>query len=109
MSFARPQDIYKTIEELLVAIWSKTLNVQLSVPFPHMKFAEAISRFGSDKPDTRFGMEIKDISDIVKSGKVSIFTNAIKSGNTVKAINVKGMAGKLRQLENFLNLKYFRN
>ena len=71
----------------------KRYRVQL--PFPRMKYEDAMDRFGSDKPDTRFEMELKDLSEVVEECGFKVFASAVENGGQVKAINVKGAASKL--------------
>ena len=79
-------------------IWKQALNIDIPTPFPRMSFNEAISRFGSDKPDTRFALELKDVTHIFKGSSIDIFSKAINQGETVKAINIKKL-GNLGQKE----------
>ena len=80
MSFITPEDIYQIMEGLMVAIWKETLGVELSAPFPRMDYYEAMERFGSDKPDVRFGMELKDVTDIGKECEFNVFKTVAGSG-----------------------------
>ncbi|MFT5128916.1 MAG: aspartyl-tRNA synthetase [Rhodothermales bacterium] len=92
MSFAEPDDLYALIEGMMAKLLKTALNVDVPVPFPRMTYAEAIRRFGSDKPDTRFGMELVDLSDIVTDCGFTVFTSAVESGGCVMAINAGGQA-----------------
>ena len=90
MSFVTVEDIQRTMEGLMVHIFKEVLGVELELPFPVLTYDEAMNRFGVDKPDTRFGMELKDVSQILKNSSFKIFRDAIEKGEIIKAINVKG-------------------
>lgn len=92
MSFIDREDIYALIEGLLKRIWKTTLDMDISTPFQRMSFQEAMDRFGSDKPDLRYAMEIVDFSDVFEGSKFNVFKKVVESGGVVKAMNVKGMA-----------------
>ncbi len=93
MSFIEREDIYQLIEGLLKRIWKTALNVELSTPFKRMPFQEAINRYGIDKPDTRFGMEIQDFTEEFRGSGFKVFSGTIANHGVVKAVNAKGMAG----------------
>src|SRR6185369_16685804 len=93
MSFIEREDIYSLIEGLLKRIWKVALNVEIPIPFKRLTFHEAINRFGVDKPDTRFGMEIVDFTEEFRSSGFKVFSGAIANQGVVKALNAKGMAG----------------
>lgn len=93
MSFIEREDIYGLIEGLLKRIWKVALNVDLVTPFKRMPFKEAINRYGIDKPDTRFGMEIQDFTEDFRSSTFKVFSGTVANQGVVKAINAKGMAG----------------
>jgi len=90
MSFVSPEDIYKVMEEMFYKIFKEILDVELSIPFPRLSYHEAMRRFGSDKPDLRFGMEIQDVTDIVKNAEFRVFSSVAESGGCVRALNAKG-------------------
>jgi len=90
MSFVTVEDIQRTMEGLMVHIFKEVLGVKLELPFPVLTYDEAMNRFGVDKPDTRFGMELRDVSQILKKSSFKIFRDAIEKGEIIKAINVKG-------------------
>jgi aspartyl-tRNA synthetase len=92
MSFIERQDIYSLIEGLLQRLWKLALDVDIPVPFPRVSFAEALNRWGSDKPDTRFGIELADFTEEFRPSKFKVFSGAVAAGGVVKAINAKGMA-----------------
>jgi len=92
MSFIEREDIYQLIEGLLKRVWKVALGIDLPTPFPRMPFAEALNRFGIDKPDTRFGMELNDFTEEFRHSTFKVFSGAVAAGGVVKAVNVKGLA-----------------
>ncbi|MCK1991665.1 aspartate--tRNA ligase [Peribacillus muralis] len=88
-SFMSQEDIIKTAENMMAKVMKDVKGLDVTLPFPKMTYNEAMSRYGSDKPDTRFGMELIDVSDIVKDSDFKVFTGAVASGGQVKAIVVK--------------------
>lgn len=103
MSFIDREDMYALIEGLLKTVWKKTLGEEIATPFFRMPFHEAMNRFGSDKPDMRFGLEIQDFSDDFRESDFKVFAGTVQSGGAVKAFNAKGLAditqGELNHLE----------
>jgi len=104
MSFIDREDMYRLIEGVLRRTWKETLGVDLPTPFPRMTYREAMDRFGIDKPDTRFGLEIQDLTDLFKGSAFKVFAAAADTpGSVVRAINAKGLAditqGELTNLE----------
>lgn len=97
MSFIDKEDIISLIEKMLGRLFKETLNVDVKTPFPRLGYKEAMERFGSDKPDLRFGLELKDMADLAQKGTFKVFLDALNSGGRVKAINGKGMAGMSRK------------
>ncbi len=93
MSFIEREDIYALIEGLLKRIWKTALNVDVPTPFKRLRFEEALNRYGIDKPDTRFGMELVDFTEEFRASKFKVFSGAVANGGVVKALNAKGMAG----------------
>src|SRR6266481_5829236 len=93
MSFIEREDIYALIEGLLKRIWKTALNMDIPTPFKRLSFEEALNRFGIDKPDTRFGMELVDFTSEFKTSTFKVFAGAIANGGVVKALNAKGLAG----------------
>lgn len=89
-SFMSQEDIIKTAENMMAKVMKDVKGLDVTLPFPQMTYNEAMSRFGSDKPDTRFAMELKDVSEIVKDSDFKVFTGAVANGGQVKAIVVKG-------------------
>jgi len=92
MSFIEREDIYTLIEGLLQRVWNTALNIDLPQPFRRMPFREAIDRYGSDKPDTRFGMEIVDFTDVFRGSAFKVFSGTVANHGVVKALNAKGLA-----------------
>ncbi len=100
MSFIDREDIYSLIEGLLKRVWKTALNVEVATPFKRISFEEALNRYGIDKPDTRFCMELVDFSEEFKTSTFKVFSGAIANGGVVKAINARGLAGATQgQLE----------
>jgi aspartyl-tRNA synthetase len=93
MSFIEREDIYNLIEGLLKRVWKTALNLDVPTPFKRISFEEALNRFGIDKPDTRFGMELVDMTEDFRASTFKVFSGAITNGGVVKALNAKGMAG----------------
>ncbi|MFR3072129.1 MAG: aspartate--tRNA ligase [Paeniclostridium sp.] len=91
MSFVEQEDVMAIMEKMVQRIFKEILNVDVKLPLKTMTYAEAMERYGSDKPDTRFGYELTNISDIVKTCGFGVFSNAAKDGS-VRGINVKGKA-----------------
>jgi aspartyl-tRNA synthetase len=92
-SFVTPEDIFAVTEGMLAAIFKATRNIAIKIPFDRLTYREALSRFGSDKPDRRFGMELVDLGEIFRESSFKVFRNALDAGGVVKAINAKGFAG----------------
>lgn len=94
MSFMSMEEILELNERLIQKIMKDVKGVEIKAPFKRLPYDEAMSRFGSDKPDTRFGMELTDVSEIVKDSSFKVFAGAVEAGGQVKLINVKGAAEK---------------
>lgn len=92
MSFVDENDVMAIMEKMVQVIFKETINVDVELPLQKMTYAEAMERYGSDKPDTRFGFEFKNISDIVADCGFGVFSNSAKDGKSVRGINVKGHA-----------------
>jgi aspartyl-tRNA synthetase len=90
MSFVTVEDIQRTMEGMMVHIFKTILGVELQTPFPHLPYEEAMSRYGVDKPDIRFGMELREVTSILERSSFRVFKEAIERGEVIKAINVKG-------------------
>lgn len=92
MSFVDVEDIQNVVEGYIEKLFYEVLGEKITLPLPRLTYKEAMSRYGSDKPDTRFGMEIQDLSDIVKSCGFGVFTGAIENGGSVRAVVAKNAA-----------------
>jgi len=92
MSFMSIEDIIELNERMMQKVMKDVKGIDVQIPFKRLPYDEAMARFGSDKPDTRFALELTDVSDVVKDSSFKVFTAAIESGGQVKLINVKGVA-----------------
>ena len=92
MSFIDREDIYNLIEGLLKRVWKTALDYDVPTPFPRVPYPEVMNRYGSDKPDTRFTMEVVDLTEVFSSSEFKVFSGAVEKGGVVKAINAKGFA-----------------
>ena len=99
MSFMDVDEILELTEGFIKKLMKDVLDVDITTPLPRLTYNDAMSRYGSDKPDTRFGMEIQDLSDIVKDTEFSVFSSAIAAGGSVRAIVAKNAAGVLTRKE----------
>lgn len=90
LSFVDVDDVIDVNERLLAKLFKEVLGIEVSLPIPRMTWQEAMDRYGSDKPDTRFGMELNDVTEVVKDCEFVVFKNAIENGGTVRGINAKG-------------------
>ena len=97
LSFVDMEDVLDVNERLLKYVFKEAINVDIQLPLPRMPWQEAMDRFGSDKPDTRFGMELQDVSDVVKGCGFSVFTSALEAGGSVRGINVEGQGAMPRK------------
>lgn len=97
LAFVDVEDVLDVNERLLKYIFKEAIGVDVTLPLPRMPWQEAMDRFGSDKPDTRFGMELCDVSKVVEGCGFSVFTGAIENGGSVRGINAKGQAGMPRK------------
>ncbi|MCI8957015.1 MAG: aspartate--tRNA ligase [Eubacterium sp.] len=97
LSFVDIDDVIDVNERLIQAMFKEILNVDIPLPMPRMSWQEAMDRYGSDKPDTRFGMELVNVTDVVKDCGFGVFTGAIENDGTVRGINVKGQGAMPRK------------
>ena len=97
LSFVDEDDVMDVNERLLQSVFKEILNVDISLPIQRMTWQEAMDRFGSDKPDLRFGMELVNVSDVVKECEFGVFTGALESGGSVRGINAKGQGSMPRK------------
>lgn len=91
-SFLSAEEIQEMMEGLLKKVMKDTLGVEVTTPFPRLSFAEAMNRYGNDKPDTRFALELIDVADIVKDSDLKVLSTVVENGGHVKALNLKGLA-----------------
>lgn len=103
MSFIDREDVYELIEGLFQKLWKDALGVKLPAQFPRMSYHEAMNRFGTDRPDTRYDLELKDFSETFKASDFKVFAGTVASGGVVKAFNAKGLSdlttGELKAFE----------
>ncbi|MBI5097951.1 MAG: aspartate--tRNA ligase [Nitrospirae bacterium] len=97
MSFINREDIIAVIEGMIKKVFIETVGVELQMPFQRLTYHEAMERFGCDKPDLRFSLELKNVSDIVKGSSFKVFLDTLSKGGIVKGINAKGLAGYSRK------------
>ena len=97
LAFVDVEDVLDVNERLLKYIFKEAIGVDVTLPLPRMPWQEAMDRFGSDKPDLRFGMELKNITELVKNCGFGVFTSAIENGGTVRGINAKGQGAMPRK------------
>ena len=97
LSFVDVEDVLDVNERLLQTLFREVCGVEVPLPIERMTYREAMDRFGSDKPDLRFGMELKDVSDIVKNCGFGVFTGALENGGSVRGINAKGQGAMPRK------------
>ncbi len=97
LSFVDVEDVLDVNERLLKKVFEDTIGVEVSLPLPRITWQDAMDRFGSDKPDTRFGMELQNVSDVVAGCGFSVFTGALENGGSVRGLNAKGQAGMPRK------------
>ncbi len=97
LSFVDEDDVIDVNERLLKKLWKDVLGEELTVPFPRMTWQEAMDRFGSDKPDTRFGMELCNVTELVEDCGFGVFTSAVAAGGSVRGINAKGQGAMPRK------------
>ncbi|MBP3387424.1 MAG: aspartate--tRNA ligase [Clostridia bacterium] len=99
MSFVDVDDVLAIGEGFMKRVFKEALGVDIEMPIPRYTYSEVMERFGSDKPDMRFGLELVNISDIVENSSFSVFADSVKNGGSVRCINVKGEADKLTRKE----------
>ena len=91
------EDVLEVNERLLKRLFKEICNFDLELPIPRMTWREAMDRFGSDKPDMRFGMELKNVSDVVRGSEFAVFKNALEAGGSVRGINADGQGAMPRK------------
>jgi len=97
MSFVKEDDVIGMVEGMMRKLFLDTMNIEVETPFPRMTYREAMERYGSDKPDTRFGLELQEMADLAERGEFKVFLDALKSGGRVKGLLGKGMASLSRK------------
>lgn len=97
MAFVDHEDVIKVVEGMIKKVFKEVLDIDLETPFIRLTFKESMERFGNDKPDLRFGLELKDMGDLAEKGSFKVFLDALAQGGRVKAINGKGMASLSRK------------
>ena len=95
MSFVDEAQLFSLAEEMIATVYKETLGIEVETPFPVLKYKDSMNRFGTDKPDLRFGLEIVDVGEVVRETGFKVFAQALDAGGQVKAINVKGSAESL--------------
>ncbi|HLC93021.1 MAG TPA: aspartate--tRNA ligase [archaeon] len=108
MSFVDEEDVMGLHEKLIARIWKEFFNIDLKLPFPRLTYDESVSRYGIDRPDTRFGLELVDVSEIMGKSDFEIFKKIIKDGGVIKTINVPGKGdfsrSEIKDLEDFVKI-----
>ena len=99
MSFVGEEDVYAINEAFIAELFEKVLGVTVPQPFKRLPYHESMSRYGSDKPDTRFGLELTDLGDALRGCEFKVFAGALEGGGSVRGLNVKGAAGTLTRKE----------
>jgi aspartyl-tRNA synthetase len=97
LSFLDEEDVYALCEELMAAIWREVLGVELALPFPRLSYAEAMRRYGSDKPDLRYGMELVDLGEVFAATRAGVLAGALEAGGSVLGLVVSGGADLTRK------------
>ncbi|MCB0712003.1 MAG: aspartate--tRNA ligase [Ignavibacteriae bacterium] len=98
MSFVEQEDVLQMTEGLVARLWKEVKGVDIKLPLPRMPYREAMGRFGSDKPDTRFGLELQDVGDLFGETEFGVFSGTLGSGGLISGLNFKGGAGYSRKL-----------
>ncbi len=97
MSFVLEEDIYRMAEGLVKTLFKEVKGVDITTPLPRMNYEEAMTRYGSDKPDLRFGLEIENVTELLKGSQFKVFESGIEAGNLICGMNLKGQAGVSRK------------
>jgi len=93
MSFVTEDDVFAAAEGLMQTIWREVRDEEIAIPFPRLAYREAMGRYGTDKPDVRFGMELTDVTDLLGATEFKVFRSVAEAGGVVKCLNVKGAGG----------------
>ena len=105
MSFVTQNQIFLIIEEMFKYVFQKTIGLEIDIPFPRLKYKEAMERFGIDKPDMRFGMELVDVSDVVKKSDFTLFSSVLEKGGSIRCLVAEGCAAYSRkQIDNLSDI-----
>jgi len=105
MAFITEEDIYRVVEGLMAALFRELKGVSLTTPFPRLTYQECLDRFGLDRPDTRFGLELKDVTDLVREAEFTRFREVVDQGGIVKAVNGPGLSRLTRkELDELIDL-----
>ncbi len=99
MSFVEEEDVISVVEKMIKAIIKETKGIEIGHDFKRMPYHEAVMRYGTDRPDTRFGLELQDISDVFRNSEFKVFKGALDKGGIIKALNLKGKADTLTRKE----------
>ncbi len=97
MSFVKREDVMAVVEDMIRRVFKDTIGIEHTEPFQHLTHAGAMEKYGSDKPDLRFGLELRNVSDIVKDSSFKVFLDTVHKGGIVKGLNAKGLAGYSRK------------
>ncbi|WP_022793804.1 aspartate--tRNA ligase [Marinococcus halotolerans] len=98
-AFLDTEDLFSMMETMMAGLLKETRGVDIETPFPRMTYYEAMNRYGSDKPETRFGMELVELTEVLKNSDFKVFKNAAASGGIIKGLNVKGVANQMSRKE----------
>lgn len=101
MSFITPEEVFEVVEGMLQAVFKAVKGIDIPTPFPRMPYQEAMDRYGSDKPDIRFGLELNDLSEIVQDCGFSVFSQAVENGGSVRAIKLSDATLTRKQIDSF--------
>lgn len=102
MSFVDPEDIFEVVEAMLKTVFEEFTGAEIELPFPRLDYAEAMARFGSDKPDTRFGLEIRDVGDIFEGSDFRVFRSVLDEGGVIRGLAVPSGGGlSLKQMDDY--------
>lgn len=99
MSFVRPDDVFRVVERMLAQVFQMAIGVEIETPFRRMNYREAMDRYGSDKPDLRFGLELVDVSELVRESAFSVFASTVQGGGLVKGIRLPGGGLSRKQID----------
>ena len=98
MSFAEPEDIFHMIEGMIQRVFKDTINTAINAPFTHIPFDEAMDKYGCDKPDIRYDLHLKDVSEIVKKSSFGVFNSVLSNGGVVKCVIPRPISAASRSM-----------